>query len=180
MNVVFERAVLVGELLCAEPDFTNGSQPVALREEATDVLIQAALPDAPALPEEIAHAKGIAAIVRIRIPGPLEITEPTRPGIMTAVGGCLLEMLRGPIGDEESHSARTTVHKGGRDGPPELIQSDHIVNGIMDEYGIEESPQANRPHVALDMFTFGIQCAADCKHPGGKVDQCKAEVLLQV
>jgi hypothetical protein len=60
----------------------------------------------------------------------------------------------------------------------EIVRGGHVVDRVVDEHGIEVTPEADRAHVPGDVLTFGIERTAHREHVCGEIDQRHGEVLL--
>ena len=62
---------------------------------------------------------------------------------------------------------------------PQVVLGGHVVDGVVDQHGVEGPAQPHRAHVAL-VLAPGVEPPGDPEHAGGEVDQGQREPRLQV
>jgi len=118
---------------------------------------------------------------RIRIPDPF--AEAALAAIRVAAAATTAaraERLGGVVGNEHRDAARPAVRERRPDHLPQVVLARDVVDRIVDQDRVERPAQPDRPHVALNVLTLGVDPARDCQHLRGAVDQGQGQPLLEM
>ena len=130
--------------------------------------------------EHVGEVHPHRGVVRVRIPGPLEVPQRAVGPVVPAVVGGRLEGLGHRVGDEQRHPARPGVLERRREHRPQVVLGRHVRDRVVHEHRVERPPQPHRTHVALDVLALGVEPSAHRQHLRRAVDEREPEVGLQV
>src|SRR3990172_5414305 len=116
----FALAVIKGDRPGLKAGLGEQAQPGLARKEAQDVAVTLAAEDAVLVFEQVSEVDKVGGVVRIRVPGPFEITHTASFAVMPAVIRGRFEGFAHVIGSEEGGAARPAVNESGFNGSPQV------------------------------------------------------------
>ena len=129
----------------------------------------------------------VGRVGRIGIGLPLEVAERTAltsvgpdEAVFSAVIRLGLEPLADVIWLEDSCAAWPKVSVGGCQGRPKVGFGRHVADRIVNEDRIERPSEPQGPHVTDEMFSIGVDGAAQLEHLGRQIGQSEAQVSAEV
>ena len=156
------------------------AQPRSPREHPETMAFLDGLVGHPIGVEHIGHVGDVLGIGGIGVPGPFRVAHAPADPVVAACAHILPKGLRDDVRSEQDRAAGCTVDPGGLDGRGQVALSGEIADGVVDEHRVELAVEPGRPHVADEVFTFGVEGLRERQHLGREVDERHGGVGFQV
>ena len=169
-----------GTARTSNPASRDRPEPRRPREQPAHVLVELGVHRPVGFVEHVREVHPHRRVVRVRVPGPLQVPQRAVRPVVPAVVGGRLERLRHRVRDEQRHPAGAAVLERRREHRPEVLLGRHVRDRVVHEHRVERPPQPHRTHVALDVLALGVEPPAHRQHLRRAIDEREPEVGLQV
>ena len=136
-----------------------------------------------AFAEQVCEIHCVRGVRSIRIEGPFDVTDSApicRFVVVTAVRGQRNECLLNHVRHNQQSAAAFAMGRCGFQGQAKIVLVCHVHDCVMNKDGIKRPPEAQGPHVALNVFALRIQFPAQLEHTWRKIHERHFEMGFQV